>query len=1009
MLGNSNVQPPLKRALVVQPDPGLRQQVSAELAHRGFQVDACASAAEGADAFQYQPLIVTVTGGDEQFPGGLFIDWLRKQCPEGAPTPYILAVGDVPPPRESPELPPAWDEQLPFPIDWTAFRARLEAIETWLLEHGGLSGSSFGDPAAPPSTETSLHEFQTVIDQTPRPMAVCDRDLRYLAVNLRWRKDFDLDRDDLIGQKHDSIFPYLGHHWDRALRSVFQGNTEDCARDLWVMAGNRPVWVRWHLQPWTSTSGTLGGLTITCDCLDQPDAPSGPNRMEQIGRSLVHGSANPFLHLDLDGRIQSCNQAAHRWTLSGSAPQDGDEFWNLFCPEDSREVLRLQFLNDAQKCRDQDRFCFAPVWTQVLPEDHPMGPEATWSAHPYLDAHGRLTGVLLVGTPLPKVPATQVVPPKIGSSLAQLVDFAPFGLILLDEEGHTVFANHEQASLLGLDLRSHAGIEEWLRTACPDPSRTDQLVEDWKSSVWGGETTRTFTLRSSDHLKRQIRFHPRRTSDGGMLLALSDVTEFHQTIDAVRTDEAQFRTLFQNANVGIVLESPVGQVIDVNPAAETLTRLSRDQILQRRFLDVIHAEDRSAVETRLAEVQSRPGLPAPSLDVRLAAPEATTDADPSDDSRIRLALSPVPDADGRPLFLAYFLTDVAIERFDQEALPAAAPADTALQESLRRHALVFAHSRDATVITDHHGRILDWNPAAGHLFGYRRDEVLGRNLASLFAPDEPARFHHAVADAFAASGSWSGRKTFTRRDGTEGICEVDYVAASLPGTATPFIIGINRPVKPSTAASGPRRSPRGDDPDLLSALREELDALIDLTSLELSLACSRAARQSLRLHEARLQALHHAWRLVASSAPDPPQLDLADYLQLLRTQALDAHFMTPATLTAQLQCPDRQVPFTLAVPLGLLFTEILHGLLFEASSRPGVTSLALAIVPVEGALELRIQDDGSDFSDRMRRIEEPHVSMDVLRRLASLLNATISPVPTVPGATVVTIPVPSSL
>ena len=61
-----------------------------------------------------------------------------------------------------------------------------------------------------------------------------------------------------------------------------------------------------------------------------------------------------------------------------------------------------------------------------------------------------------------------------------------------------------------------------------------------------------------------------------------------------------------------------------------------------------------------------------------------------------------------------------------------------LEESLaenQRLALVTKQSSDAIIIHDLEGRISFWNPAAGRMFGYRDDEIVGRS-ATLLAPPE---------------------------------------------------------------------------------------------------------------------------------------------------------------------------------------------------------------------------------------------------------------------------------
>jgi PAS domain S-box-containing protein len=68
--------------------------------------------------------------------------------------------------------------------------------------------------------------------------------------------------------------------------------------------------------------------------------------------------------------------------------------------------------------------------------------------------------------------------------------------------------------------------------------------------------------------------------------------------------------------------------------------------------------------------------------------------------------------------------------------------------------------------------ILNWNPAAEQIFGYSRDEVLGRHGASLLSPahDRQMAFHIASAMKAGAAGSHATLENM-HRDGRHLICE----------------------------------------------------------------------------------------------------------------------------------------------------------------------------------------------------------------------------------------------
>jgi len=86
-------------------------------------------------------------------------------------------------------------------------------------------------------------------------------------------------------------------------------------------------------------------------------------------------------------------------------------------------------------------------------------------------------------------------------------------------------------------------------------------------------------------------------------------------------------------------------------------------------------------------------------------------------------------------------------------------------------AQAFLVSRDALIVSDVNGHILDWNPAAERLFGYTREEIRGQSVTRLHLPqDVPALSKEMLAGI--KRGGWSGEIACLRKDGTTGTCAV---------------------------------------------------------------------------------------------------------------------------------------------------------------------------------------------------------------------------------------------
>jgi PAS domain S-box-containing protein len=119
-----------------------------------------------------------------------------------------------------------------------------------------------------------------------------------------------------------------------------------------------------------------------------------------------------------------------------------------------------------------------------------------------------------------------------------------------------------------------------------------------------------------------------------------------------------------------------------------------------------------------------------------------------------------------------------------------------LQETetdLRRQALIFENLHDGVLIVDLSGRILDFNPGAERMFGYSKDEVMGR-VPDLLRPSNAEGVTEEIVRTAIQTGRWSGELVMTRKDGSEGT--FDLVVVPLKDQAGEVVgtVGVNRDV-----------------------------------------------------------------------------------------------------------------------------------------------------------------------------------------------------------------------
>jgi PAS domain S-box-containing protein len=82
---------------------------------------------------------------------------------------------------------------------------------------------------------------------------------------------------------------------------------------------------------------------------------------------------------------------------------------------------------------------------------------------------------------------------------------------------------------------------------------------------------------------------------------------------------------------------------------------------------------------------------------------------------------------------------------------------------------IFGHMEEAIIVTDTRGIIIDWNPAAERMFGYSKNEVLGKDTLLLIPGGRSQEVGRETRSVLREGDVWKGEYEFVRQNGTRGI------------------------------------------------------------------------------------------------------------------------------------------------------------------------------------------------------------------------------------------------
>lgn len=200
-----------------------------------------------------------------------------------------------------------------------------------------------------------------------------------------------------------------------------------------------------------------------------------------------------------------------------------------------------------------------------------------------------------------------------------------------------------------------------------------------------------------------------------------DITERERSHAAVEASEMRFRTIFEQAGVGVALVGLDGKWMDVNDRLCQILRYPREELLQRTFQDITYAEDLES-DLELVRQTIAGEIPGYTMEKRYMRRDGLI-------AWALLTVSLVRSADGQAL---HFISVI-------EDLTARKEAELALRTTEHRFKRFMDQIPGLAYIKDANGRTLFANQGFAALLGLRMEDVIGKRSTDFFSADFAAK------------------------------------------------------------------------------------------------------------------------------------------------------------------------------------------------------------------------------------------------------------------------------
>ena len=270
----------------------------------------------------------------------------------------------------------------------------------------------------------------------------------------------------------------------------------------------------------------------------------------------------------------------------------------------------------------------------------------------------------------------------------------------------------------------------------------------------------------------------RKRSNEKLLQLNADLRKDLAEQQAAKEAQARLAAIVESSEDAIVSKTLDGTVTSWNAAAERLFGYSAAEIVGKSILSIIPPE-RVGEEPGFIE-QIRQGR-------RIEHFETMRVRKDGQKIHVSLSLSPIKNSAGNIIGVSKILRDIT-ERIR---------ADEKLRQSEALKAAMLESSLDGIITMNHEGKVIEANPTVEKIFGYSRDDMLGKEMAALIIPPSLRERHRQGLAHYLATGEGPvlGKRielVGMRRDGTE--LPVELAISPIQASGPPLFTGYVRDI-----------------------------------------------------------------------------------------------------------------------------------------------------------------------------------------------------------------------
>ena len=508
-------------------------------------------------------------------------------------------------------------------------------------------------------------------------------------------------------------------------------------------------WERASIAPiFDSTGDITHFLAIKEDITERKQAEETLAVEQRLLNSLITAIPDAIYFKDLESRFIRINAAfVRKHGFAETRAVLGKTDFDIFGEQHARQAYE-----DEQRIMATGR----PMINQEEQEDWKDG-RVTWVSStkmPLRDDAGKIVGIMGISRDITeRKQAEQQLAEMLGFN-QKIISEAPEGILVFKASGQCVLANEAAgrtlnarvSQLLKQDFRQ---IESWRVSGMLKMAEETLATKSPKQ----GEFHFTSTFGKEAWLACHFSFFVR-GNEPHLLLLFDDVIERKRADEALAKERMLLRTLVDHLPLAVYLKDVAGRKTLANRLElQYLGATSEAEVLGKTDFDFYPPEQAAAYQAFDQEM-IRTGRPLLNHEGRFTKP---------DGSAIHLLASVVPlrDPAGHVTGLLGINLDITERK----------QAEQALFLSNQRMALHLEQTPLAVIQWDSDFKVQEWNPAAEKIFGYTREEAVGRHFSFFMSESVRSQVEAVGLTLMKQGGNQHSTNENLAKDGKTITCE----------------------------------------------------------------------------------------------------------------------------------------------------------------------------------------------------------------------------------------------